>query len=207
MADINKLLKHRKALKAKKPNFIRQDTHKKKRLIIKWRKPKGLQSKMRLSRAGYRKSVRLGYKSPVLVRGMDRNGMKPILVSNMRELEKINKDTESVIIKKNVGLRNKIELLKKAKDMALTISNMKDVPAFLAKIEKQLKARKENKQRLLKEQKEKEKQRIEKKKEKDKKEAEKDNKKEETADELAEKVKKEEKEQKKEKDKLLTKKE
>ena len=51
-------------MKKKKPKFIRQDAHKKGRLAKKWRKPKGLQSKMRLCKKGYRKRISKGYKSP-----------------------------------------------------------------------------------------------------------------------------------------------
>ena len=47
MAETKKLLELRKKIKGKKPNFIRQDAHKHKRLARKWRKPKGIQSKMR----------------------------------------------------------------------------------------------------------------------------------------------------------------
>ena len=50
------LLEFRKKIKAKKPNFIRQDAHKKGEIKKKWRRPKGLQSKMRLHKRGYRKS-------------------------------------------------------------------------------------------------------------------------------------------------------
>ena len=159
---------------------------------------------MRLCFSGHRKLVGDGYRSPVSVKGLDRNGLRAVLVANIKELDKINKETECITIKKAVGLRKKIELLKKAKELSLSVSNIKDISVFLAEIEKKLKERKESKERKLKEQKEKEKARAEKKDEKkDKKE---ENKKE-TPDELAEKIKKEEEEQKKEKDKVLTKKE
>ena len=50
MNDIQRLLELRKRIKRKKPEFIRQDAHKKKSLESKWRKPKGLHSKMREKR-------------------------------------------------------------------------------------------------------------------------------------------------------------
>ena len=68
MAEEN-LLQLRKRIKAKKPNFVRQDSHKQKEVKKKWRKPKGMQSKMRLKKKGYRKSVSIGYGSPKKVNG------------------------------------------------------------------------------------------------------------------------------------------
>ncbi|MAG08301.1 50S ribosomal protein L32e [Candidatus Woesearchaeota archaeon] len=204
MKDAKEMLKHRKMLKIKKPSFIRQNTLKK-RLDIKWRKPKGLHSKMRRSLKGHKRIVREGYKSPVLVKSLDRTGLKIVFVGNIKELGRVDKDTESVVIRKTVGLRKKIELLKKAKELSLIISNIKNIPFFLAEAEKRLKERKENKEKKLKQQKEKEKEK-EKKGEKKEKGKEAEKKKEESDTELAERIEKEESEQKKEKDKVLTKK-
>ena len=46
------LLELRRAMKRKKPDFIRQDSHKKAGLGAKWRKPKGIHSKMRKKHKG-----------------------------------------------------------------------------------------------------------------------------------------------------------
>jgi len=202
MKDVKKLLAHRKTLKAKKPSFIRESFLKRKRLALKWRRPKGLHSKMRHGFKGHRKTIKVGYKSPVLVRGLTRSGLKIVYVSNIKELEKVDKGKECVIIKKTVGLKKMIELLKKAKELSLAVSNVKDIKEFLIKAEEMLKKKKEEKKKRLEEKKKKEKEKEKKKEEK----KEKEKKKEETADELAERVKKEEEEQKKEKDKVLTKK-
>ena len=51
-------LELRKKIKAKKPNFVSQDTHKRKRIRPRWRKPRGWHSKIRLHKIGYRKMVR-----------------------------------------------------------------------------------------------------------------------------------------------------
>ena len=61
---IKELLDKRKALKKKKPVFTRQDAHKKKKVGWKWRKPKGSDSKMRVGKKGYKRSVRPGWGSP-----------------------------------------------------------------------------------------------------------------------------------------------
>ena len=49
----------------RKPDFIRQDAHKKPKLGYKWRKPKGSDSKIRKHLKGYRVGVSVGWKKPL----------------------------------------------------------------------------------------------------------------------------------------------
>ena len=63
------LLQVRKELKERKPEFIRQDNPKRKKLNYKWRKPKGIHSKMRHNRRGKRGSPSPGYGSPNEIKG------------------------------------------------------------------------------------------------------------------------------------------
>jgi large subunit ribosomal protein L32e len=191
MEEIKNLLKLRKKIKGKKPTFIRQDAHKKKKLGRKWRKPKGLHSKLRLKFKGHHKPVSKGFGSPKKVRGTDRQGLKIIVVNSIKDIEKI-KDNESIIIAKRIGAKKKIELLKSANEKGVTISNIKNVEEYIKQLEAKLKERKEKREKALKERKEKKKS-VKEKKEKEG---------------LAKKISEEEKkkEEKKEKDKILTKK-
>lgn len=198
MSSFQDLLKSRNTVKKKKkPNFIRQDSHKKSRLEKKWRTPRGLHSKIRIGKRGHRKKNQVGYKSPKAVHGLHPKGLKIKLISSPKEIKGIDKEKEGVIIAASVGLKKKIELTKKTVEQGITILNIKDPNFFLKNIEDMLKKRKEEKQKKkqVKEKKVKEKEKKAKKKgEKEEKE------------ELAEKIEKEEKEkEKKEKDKLLTK--
>ena len=85
------LLKLRKKIKRKKPVFLRQDSHKKGRLKGKWRKPKGTDSKIRFGIKGYRRSVKIGWKSPKEVRGKHKSGLAIKLINSINELNKINR--------------------------------------------------------------------------------------------------------------------
>ena len=76
---MNKDLEHRSVIKKKKPNFIRQDAHKKKRVGTSWRRAKGIQSKVRLNKRGYVKSVSQGYRSPKSVRGTTPSGSSTMM--------------------------------------------------------------------------------------------------------------------------------
>ena len=186
-------IKLRKSIKGKKPDFVRQDAHKKKKLASSWRKPRGLQSKMRLAKKGYRKSVTVGYGSPRAARGLDKSGLMPVNVSTIRELEALDKNKEGAVISANVGRKKKADLLRKAESLNISVLNIKDIKAYLQNLEKEMKEKKAEKEA--------EKKKKEQKKEQLKKEAEKKKTIEET---LSEDDKK--KKEKEEKDKLLTKK-
>ena len=200
MINIKRLIELRKRIKKKKPAFIRQDAHKKKRIGLKWRKPRGLHSKVRLGLKGYRKKISKGYKSPSLIKGFHSSGLKVVAVSSVKDINKIKNEEEGIIIKKQVGLKKKIEIIKKAIEKSIKILNIKEPSTFLAVAEEKLKKKKEEKVKKLsskeKKKKEKEKKAEEKKKEEEKK----------SKEETEPKDEEVEKEKKKEIDKVLTKK-
>ena len=134
-------LKLRSEMKKKKPNFVRQDP-KLKKFDDKWRRPRGLQSKLRKNQAGHIKTPSPGYRSPIEVRGLDPKGLKPKLIHTLQDLESVNKD-ESAIISSKVGLRKKLTLLAKAKELKLNISNVPNIEEFIKKSKENLAKRKE----------------------------------------------------------------
>lgn len=147
MMDIKKALALRKRIKSKKPDFVKQDYHKKPKLSASYRKPRGLQSKMRLQKVGYRRTPKAGYGSPSIVRNATKDGFKPFIVNNRNELERIDAEKESIIISKGVGMKNKIEIIKAALDKKIHIENIKDAKGFLEAFEEQMKKRKESKKK------------------------------------------------------------
>lgn len=202
MTTVKELLELRKKIKRKKPLFIRQDVHKKKRLGFKWRKPRGLHSKVRRGLKGYRKRVSKGYKSPSLIKGIHHSGLKMVVVSSIKDIEKIKKDEEGIIIKKDVGLKKKIGIVKKSIEKSIKILNIKDPSNFLNVVGEKLKKKREDKEKKLSSKEKKKREKEKKAEEKKKKEEEKD--KEETKPAEKKDI---EKERKEEMDKVLTKKE
>jgi len=165
------LLELRKKIKAKKPHFVRQDAHKLKKLPDHWRKPRGLQSKMRLHKKSYRRTVETGWGSPVEVKGTNKEGKKIIIVRNMKQLDLINSKTESVILSSSLGTQKRLVLLKKAKEKGITIDHI-NLDQYIKTAESTFDARIQNKKQSTKEKDEKKKKLEEKskeKKEKDKK--------------------------------------
>ncbi len=173
MKDKKEALELRKLKKSKKPVFLKQDAHKKAKLKNNWRQPKGRQSKMRLKKKGYRKQPSVGYSSPRLVRGLNPQGLREVHVFNLEDLSKV-QPGDGIVIGSTVGVRKKLEILKKVKELKdLNVINVKDVDAFIKSVEDKLLAKKkESKERAEKKKKLKEeaiKRAEEKKKEEEKK--------------------------------------
>ena len=119
-----KLLEVRKAIKGRKPNFqIQNSNDPKKRFPGRWKRPKGLQSKMRERRKSNPKYIEPGYGSPAAVRGATAEGLFPVVVRNVSDLGKV-KDDEGVIISATVSMRNKLGIAKAAAERKLKLLNL-----------------------------------------------------------------------------------
>ncbi len=110
----------------KKPKFLVRNWNKYKRLglrnkkKLKWRRPRGIHSKMRKRRAGYPVRVEPGYGTPLQNKGKIA-GLIPMLVKNTRELEKAGKG--NVIIIAHVGKKKREDIIKKAEALGIKIQN------------------------------------------------------------------------------------
>lgn len=135
--------------------FLRQDTNKEKGIKQKWRTPRGKHSKLRLNKAGHRKKPSQGFRAPKKERYLHPSGFKIHLIHNLQELSRAQK---AVVISSKLGLKKKLELLTKAKELNLQVLNMKNVEDFIKKTTESLKNKKEKKKkRETKKKKEKEK--------------------------------------------------
>ncbi|MBI4452641.1 50S ribosomal protein L32e [Candidatus Woesearchaeota archaeon] len=128
------LLEVRKELKSRKPIFIRQDNPKRPKLNDKWRRPKGVHSKIRHHFKGRRKMPSPGYKSPAKVRGLHATGLQMIRVNAPEELKQIKKETQGIIIPENVGTKKRLEILRAAKQLDIKVLNL-DSEEAIKKIE------------------------------------------------------------------------
>ncbi len=134
---IKDLLEKRAALKAKKPVFKRRDSHKKAKLKPSWRRPRGITNKLRLGKRGYGRKVETGWGSPAAVKGLARQGLEPVLVSNPEQLEGLNPARQGVVISGKVGKRKKALIVEKAGSLKLKILNL-DPAKFLEELRNEL---------------------------------------------------------------------
>ena len=118
-----RLLRIRNHLNRVRPWFRRQEWFRYKRLGNHWRKPRGKHSKMR-EHKGYRPPmVDSGYRGPRKVRGLHPSGFREVLVHNIKEVEKINREREAIRIAGGVGVKKRMEIEKKAQELGIRVLN------------------------------------------------------------------------------------
>ncbi len=116
-----RLLKQRK--RTGKPQFNRQDYHKKKRTPTSWRKPRGNLSKQRRGIKGKGDMVESGYRSPKAVRGKHPSGFDEVRVHNVDDLDGVDGDTEAVRIASKVGARKRERIEEVAEEEGIRVLN------------------------------------------------------------------------------------
>ncbi len=125
--EIKKLIKLRRRLKARKPEFRRYCWNKKLRLRDKsWRRPRGLHNKLRKRVGGKwsgRIPVNVGFGSPKAVRGLHPSGYEEVLVYNVKDLERVDKERQAIRIASCVGLKKRLLIEEKAKELGIKILN------------------------------------------------------------------------------------
>jgi len=106
-----------------KPQFNRQDYHKKKRTPTSWRKPRGQLSKQRRGVKGKGDKVQAGFRTPKSVRGKHPSGFEEVRVHNVDDLEGVDGDTEAVRIASAVGARKRERIEEHAEDAEIRVLN------------------------------------------------------------------------------------
>ena len=118
-----RLLRVRAEKKKRKPDFIRQESWRYVRIKPRWRRPRGIDSKMRLKKKGKPKLPNIGYKSPELVRGIHPSGFREKLVYNVKDLEGIDPAKVAVRIGGSVGKRKRMEIIRRADELGIKVLN------------------------------------------------------------------------------------
>ena len=117
------LLAKRAAIDDRRPAFLRQEWFRFSRLGEKWRKPKGIHSKMR-RHYGYRPPiVSIGYGSPKEVRGYHPSGFQEVMVHNPAQLEKINPKIQAARVGGTVGFKKRLAIEKRADELGIRVLN------------------------------------------------------------------------------------
>jgi len=116
-------LELRARLKAKKPRFRRQESWRYKRVSQIWRKPDGIDSKMRIRKKGWPKIVEVGYRGPRKARGLHPSGYREVLVRNVDDLAKIDPKVQAVRIAHTVGMKKRAEISLRAGERHIHILN------------------------------------------------------------------------------------
>jgi large subunit ribosomal protein L32e len=106
-----------------KPQFNRQDYHKKKRTPTSWRRPRGGLSKQRRGIKGKGAKVEAGYRTPKAVRGLHPSGFEEVRVERPEDLEGVDGDREAVRIGSTVGARKRERIEERAEEAGIRVLN------------------------------------------------------------------------------------
>ncbi len=106
-----------------KKKFLRQNAKNLKRVKKKWRKPRGIHSKLRIHKKSRGNVPTPGYGSPKATRGLHPSGLNEVLIFNIQDLDAINPKTHSCRVGSTVGRKKRVGILKKAKEMNIKVLN------------------------------------------------------------------------------------
>jgi len=119
-----KILRLRKTIKDRTPNFLREEWFRYKRIPKNWRKPDGITSKMRINLKYRPSKVRVGFRGPKEVRGLHSSGFEEVIVYNVNDLEGIDPKKQAARIGSSVGTKKRIDIEKKADELDVRILNL-----------------------------------------------------------------------------------
>jgi len=132
-----KELKVRARAKNKKPAFVRAESWKYDRFSLSWRRPRGLDNKIRRKIKGWPAGVSVGYKGPKIARGLHPSGYSEVLVSNVKDLSTIDPNTQAGRIAHTIGKRKRALIIAEAKKLNVKILNFKASPEAKKKEEEE----------------------------------------------------------------------
>ncbi|KAK8797581.1 hypothetical protein WA158_005927 [Blastocystis sp. Blastoise] len=97
-----------------------------------WRKPKGIDCRARRRFRGATPMPRIGYGSNKLTRHMLPNGLRKYVINNVRDLELLmmHNRTYCAEIAHSVSARKRVEIVKRAEELSITVTNAKDIYIF-----------------------------------------------------------------------------
>ncbi len=121
--ETKKLLALRYEMSHDRIAFLRQEWFRFPRLGEKWRRPRGMHSKMR-RHIQYRPNVvSIGYRGPAKVRGLHPSGFQEVMVWNPDQLDKVDPKVQAVRVGGSVGFKKRQAIEKKADELGIRVLN------------------------------------------------------------------------------------
>jgi|TARA_B100001971_G_scaffold213934_1_gene248931 large subunit ribosomal protein L32e len=133
-----RLMQVRKRISQKRPHFRQFEEWRLVRIKDHWRRPKGIDNKMRQKRKGWPRTVNVGFRSPKAVRYLHPSGMEEVAVFNVGDLTIVDPDKQVARIGGSVGLRKKRLIVKRALELDIRILNPGNIDSKEASISEEI---------------------------------------------------------------------
>jgi large subunit ribosomal protein L32e len=117
------LVAKRKQVAETRPAFVRQESWRYVRIRPEWRKPKGVDSKMRRQDKGWPRLVRIGYGGPADARGIHPSGHLEVVVHRPADLSSLVPGRDVARIGRTVGAKKRSAILERANELGVRVVN------------------------------------------------------------------------------------
>lgn len=117
------LVEERKRAAERRPKFVRQESWRYVRIHPEWRKPKGVDNKVRRQDKGWPALVKVGYRGPAEARGLHPSGHVDVLVNRPGDLEGLVPGRDVARIARTVGAKKREQILARANELGIRVLN------------------------------------------------------------------------------------
>jgi large subunit ribosomal protein L32e len=121
--EIKAALEFRSAKNDARPAFKRQEWFRYQRLGEKWRKPRGIHSKMRRHLSYRPPVVSIGFRGPKMVRDYHPSGFQEVMVYNPGQVEAVDPKVQAIRIGGTVGGKKRMAIIEKADELSIRVLN------------------------------------------------------------------------------------
>jgi large subunit ribosomal protein L32e len=120
---LKELVAQRAQVSETRPRFIRQESWRYVRIHPEWRKPKGVDNKVRRQDKGWPSLVRVGYRGPADARGLHPSGHYESIVHRPADLEGLVPGRDVARIGRTVGAKKRNMILERATELGIRVVN------------------------------------------------------------------------------------